>query len=300
MTLFPRIHIFEFIDQPWSSEWYRVYAQSMLVGLWHFSIPGITTRTSAAAASETILDNFPDLSSFIFVELCAGAGGPTTYIEPRVNNHLKEQGKQAVQFVLTDLYPVIDQWDVIAKRQGNISYVEKPLDAVKCKRIAARGRKECRMLNASFHHFDDEAAVAVLGAAIQEADAFLIQEGCARNLTSVIACIIGSTFYPFVFTIASPQFRRSPVHLLFTYLIPLIPLMLVWDALVSAGRARTPREIAGLVERTGLDVSEWELRSGECACIPGVFYTYWFLGIKKDLGLKPADGRQDAKGKASE
>jgi hypothetical protein len=76
--------------------------------------------------------------------------------------------------------------------------------------------------------------------------------------------------------------------------------MLVWDALVSAGRARTPREIAGLVERTGLDVSEWELRSGECACIPGVFYTYWFLGIKKDLGLKAADGRQDAKGKASE
>jgi salicylate hydroxylase len=96
-----------------------------------------------------------------------------TYIKPRVNNHLKEQGKQPVKFVLTDPYPVLDQWEAIAKRQENISYVEKPLDLVKCPRIAARGRKECRMLNASFHHFDDEAAVAVLGAAIQEADAFL-------------------------------------------------------------------------------------------------------------------------------
>ncbi|KAL3453239.1 hypothetical protein BJX65DRAFT_118001 [Aspergillus insuetus] len=199
----------------------------MLVGLWHFSIPKLTTRTSAAAAVETILDNFSDLSSFTFVELCAGARGPTTYIEPRANNHLKEQGKQAVQFVLTDLYPVIDQCKLIAKRQENISYVEKPLDAVKCRRIAARGRKECRMLNASFHHFDDETAVAVLSAAIREADAFLIQEGCARNLTSIIACILGSILYPFLFTIASPQFRHSPVHLLFTYLIPLIPLMLL-------------------------------------------------------------------------
>jgi hypothetical protein len=76
--------------------------------------------------------------------------------------------------------------------------------------------------------------------------------------------------------------------------------MFLWDAFVSACRARTPREIARLVERTGLDVSEWEFRSGECACIPGVFFTYWFLGIKKDLGIKDADGRQYAKGKAPE
>jgi hypothetical protein len=186
MILFPRIHLFEFIDQPRSPEWYRVYVQSMLVGLWHFSIPKLTTRTSAGAAAETILDNFSDLSSFTFIELCAGAGGPTTYIEPRVNNHLKEQGKQPVRFVLTDLYPVIDQWEAIAKRQENISYVEKPLNAVKCRRIAARGRKECRMLNASFHHFDDETAVAVQGAAIQEADAFLYGLRCLILIKTII------------------------------------------------------------------------------------------------------------------
>jgi hypothetical protein len=74
--------------------------------------------------------------------------------------------------------------------------------------------------------------------------------------------------------------------------------MLLWDALVSAGRARTLREIARLVERTNLDVSEWEFRSGECACILGVFFTYWLLGIKNVLVITDADGWRYAKGKA--
>ncbi|KAL2863684.1 uncharacterized protein BJX67DRAFT_384528 [Aspergillus lucknowensis] len=206
MTLFPRIQLFEFMDLPWCPEWFRVYAQSFLVGLWNLSIPSISVSTFAAAASDTILENFPDLSSFTFVDLCTGAGGPTPLIESRLHNSLRQQGKSAVRFVLTDLYPALEQWRDIAAKHENITYVEEALDARNCKRIAGPGRKEGRMLTASFHHLDDETAIAVLGDAIWEADAFIIQEGVQRDITSLLTCLFGCLFYPLVYTLAAPQY----------------------------------------------------------------------------------------------
>lgn len=174
MILFPRFHVFEFIDQPWCPRWFRGYAQAFLQGLWDLHIPGLTINTPAASVSEIIIQNFLDACNFTFVDLCAGAGGPTPIIERLLNNTLTEQGKDTAQFVLTDLYPSLQQWRTITEKSANITFLETPLDARDCKRISPDPiQKECRMFNASFHHFDDESAIGVLRSVINEADAFM-------------------------------------------------------------------------------------------------------------------------------
>lgn len=286
MVLFPRFHLFEFIDQPWCPRWFRGYAQTFLLGLWDLHIPGLTFHTPATSVSEIIIQNFPDACNFTFVDLCAGAGGPTPIIERLLNTTLAEQGKDTAQFVLTDLYPSLQRWRAITENSNSITFLEAPLDARDCKRISPDPRqKECRMFNASFHHFDDESAIGVLKSVISEADAFVIQEGAQRDLSSLLSCTLGALIYPFIFTLATPTYRRSPVHLLFTYLIPLIPLMMFVDALVSTIRTRTPKELERLVEQTGLDLAEWEFRSGQTLCIRPLLWTHWFIGVRKGPAL---------------
>lgn len=79
------------------------------------------------------------------------------------------------------------------------------------------------------------------------------------------------------------------MHLIFTYLIPIIPLFYAVDGYVSCARCRTPDETWKLLTRSsGLDVSEWqqkngwELRSGEQVVLPPFGTLYWYAGVKKE------------------
>ena len=172
MILFPRFQLMEIEDQSWCPEWLRQSSHSSLAQMWK-------TRSSkkgspAEQACDLILENIPDVADFTFIDACAGAGGPTPLLEARLNQILaQQQGKPPVPFILTDLYPDMNAWKAIVKKSENITYVERPVDATKAKRLAAPGRKECRTFNLCFHHFDDGAAKAVLRSAVQEADAFV-------------------------------------------------------------------------------------------------------------------------------
>jgi hypothetical protein len=80
-----------------------------------------------------------------------------------------------VPFILADLYPDFAAWKGIVARSNNITYVKHPVDATKAIRYGTEdsGRKECRMFNLCFHHFEDEPAGAVLKSAIENSDAFV-------------------------------------------------------------------------------------------------------------------------------
>ena len=85
---------------------------------------------------------------------------------------------------------------------------------------------------------------------------------------------------PFITTLIF--FWNSPVHLFFTYLFPLIPLFYAVDGYVSCIRTRTPGETKELlVSQEGLDLSEWDLRSGEKMVLPPFGNLYWYIGVKK-------------------
>jgi len=61
---------------------------------------------------------------------------------------------------------------------------------------------------------------------------------------------------------------RSPATLFFTYVIPILPFVLVFDGWMSALRTRTPDEVEALLRTCGAsggeeEVARWEVRSGK-------------------------------------
>lgn len=78
-------------------------------------------------------------------------------------------------------------------------------------------------------------------------------------------------------------FWNSPIHLLFTYLIPLVPLFYAVDGYVSCIRTRTPDETSALLtSQSDLDLSDWEFRSGERMVLPPFGNLYWYMGVNKN------------------
>ncbi|KAL3473677.1 hypothetical protein BJX99DRAFT_261079 [Aspergillus californicus] len=96
---------------------------------------------------------------------------PTPLLEPAMNKQITVAGYEPVKFIPTDLWPVLNAWEQIVKRNENISYISEHINATRSRRLPAAG-KEYHIFNLCFHHFDDEAAGKVLLSAVQSTDAF--------------------------------------------------------------------------------------------------------------------------------
>ena len=147
----------------------------------------------------TLLDNVTD---YTYVDFCAGAGGPTPFIEKELNAQLSTRNitSQAhsvpetngvngithrsaraeavnsvgVKFVLTDLHPHIRDWTEAAKKSENLSFVSEPVDAANAPAHLNRndGKKIFRLYNLAFHHFDDNLGSDILRNTLETADGF--------------------------------------------------------------------------------------------------------------------------------
>ncbi|KAJ5603245.1 hypothetical protein N7537_006201 [Penicillium hordei] len=279
-VLFPRLHLAEVEDQSWCPSWLREHTHRALSRMWQAS--NSNNGSPAAQACDLllkVLGGSEQASQFTIVDACAGAGGPTPVLAPTLNAKLIKSGYQPVEFVLTDLWPDIRAWEKIVKRSEHISYIEEPIDATKSRRLAKPGTKECRIFNLCFHHFDDPAAKKVLASAVKSADAFMIIEMTHRTLPSLLntTFVILSVFFTTLY-----DFYWSPKHLLFTYLIPIVPLFYAIDGYVSCTRGRTPDETWALLKcQPDLDLSQWELKSGEQTALLPFGRMYWYSGVKK-------------------
>ncbi|KAL8952966.1 MAG: hypothetical protein Q9222_001142 [Ikaeria aurantiellina] len=173
-VLFPRFHLTEIEDTSWCPSWLRDHAHSSLARLWEVkSRTGNSLATQACKILLSVLGGIDRAASYTFIDSCSGAGGPTPYFERYINKQLEAEGHDPAQFVLTDWAPYVQAWQKLAEQSKNISYVKEPIDAENATRLAKPGKRECRILNLCFHHFDDPAAGKVLRSAVESADAFL-------------------------------------------------------------------------------------------------------------------------------
>jgi hypothetical protein len=104
-----------------------------------------------------------------------------------------------------------------------------------------------------------------------------------------VAALLNTTIVilsPLITSVA--WFWYSPMHLIFTYLIPVVPLFFAVDGYVSCIRTRTPAETTMLLtSQKGLDLSEWVFKSGETLVLPPFGKLYWYIGVKKPRSERP-------------
>ncbi|KPI36159.1 uncharacterized protein AB675_8972 [Cyphellophora attinorum] len=200
---------------------------------------------------------------------------------------------------MTDIEPNVPAWQGWCKKSesGKLDYVEEKVDATGAPGRSVllgedksmnghgkqkKGKKIMRLFSLAFHHFDDDMARRVLKDAVETGDGFCIFELQARNFLSFIMV---SLLWPLAIVILAPiYFYNSPGRLVFTYLVPCVPFVWVFDGYISCLRTRTPAEVRTLMrEAVGEDkLRDWIIRSGQETHTVPIGKLRWFMATKDD------------------
>lgn len=216
-----RRHFFEVLDQAWCPAAVRHGATDCLEAI-------ISRADVYHAVQADIFRAIADSGSATVVDLCSGGGGP--WLSPGWRSPLK--------VVLTDKFP---SSVLSARLQQNpsITCLNEPVDAAS----VPESLRGFRTIFSSFHHFPDTVAREVLGDAVRRREGFAMAEVTSRT-PRAFATMFFMPWWVWLLTPFMRPFRWS--RLLLTYLIPLIPLVVLWDGIVSCFRTRTPEELLEL------------------------------------------------------
>jgi len=254
-----RIHLFEFEDQKWFPTFLRNYGTDFLQFL--------SNQTKMYKPIVPIIRKGLEQSNQI-IDLGSGGGGGLIWLNTELKKDIPD-----LKIILTDLYPNIPAFEYTIQQADNFEFIDKPVDA----RDVPEELKGLRTQFLSLHHFEPKDAKRILQNAIDSNSSIAIFEAQERSLPSIIAMI----FSPLTVLLATPFIRPFKIgRILFTYLIPIVPLFVLWDGIVSSLRTYSLIEMNGLVENlNGTENYDWEinkLKSG-----PGVLL--YLLGTKKKI-----------------
>lgn len=280
----------------------------------------------ASIVAKILADELGDhVSDYVFVDYCAGGGGPTPFIEQYLNSprstkdgddvqatngtltrsKSKSNGKRddsapknkPVHFVLTDLHPHIPNWSLAAAASPQIHYAPRSIDAAASPpdllstvepplppSSSSSPAKTFRTFNLAFHHLPTPLASSVLADTLSTSSGFAIFELQDRHLRSFLAvCLLGLGVLAF-----APYFAwrwRSPGTLFWSWVVPVLPFVLVWDGWMSSVRTRTVEEITEMMSSCGADaelVKNWEVRSGRITHLPPFAQVNWIVARKSE------------------
>jgi hypothetical protein len=226
-----RVHLFEFEDQPWFPSVLREAMTDCM------SYLGEMSRRPYLDFVKRLQPAMAACGAERLVDLCAGGGGPSWTI----SQMLTEATGKPVPVLLTDLYPNHQRWERLREISSGVAdFVAQPVDATQVPASLPGFRLVC----SGFHHLRPEQARLVLADAVKQRQGIAIWEGLERSWSCVLQLPLS---FPFLFLIAPfvKPFRLS--RLFFTYIVPLVPLCLLWDAFVSSLRVYSPAELRELV-----------------------------------------------------
>jgi len=249
----PRLQLFELEDQ----EWFPATPRDLATDYLSFVETKFALHRPVVPLLRELLRT---TSSDAVVDLCSGGSGP---IE-RVRQALADEGLE-VRFTLTDRYPNLHAFErVAAASNGGITFVADSVDAT----AVPHTLRGVRTLFNAFHHFAPDDAVAVLRDAARAGQPIgvfeMIQERSAQSLVPMVVLT------PLLVLFATPfirpfQWRR----LLWTYLLPAVPLTCWWDGVVSQLRAYTVPELERLASLVGVDGYVWRAGRARIGSTPG-------------------------------
>src|SRR4030095_2408901 len=155
---------------------------------------------------------------------------------------LAERGV-SVSVCLTDKYPNLE---VFRESSGlthqSISYHPQSVDAMR----VPEELTGFRTIFSAFHHFGPEQARTVLADAAHKRQGIAVFEGTQRSVLALLLMLL----VPLMVLVMTPfirPFRWS--RLLWTYLIPLLPLVAMFDGLVSCVRTYSVEDLRDLTAR---------------------------------------------------
>lgn len=261
----PRLHLFELEDQAWFPSVIRDLSTDYL----HF----VQTRLDLhRPAGRLLAKAMRATGSNHVIDLCSGGGGPV----PALARMLIDEGVAAT-FTLTDQFPNLGAFTERAwEAPGQIRFEPLPVDA----RAASRMGSGFRTLFNGFHHFRPADALLVLRDAAEAGQPIAVFEISERSAQRIIPMLL---LTPGMVLLATPFIRPFTwSRLIWTYLLPAVPLACWWDGVISQLRAYTPAEMESLTGAVGVEGYRWQVGQAPLEGAPGSI-TY-LLGYPEAAG----------------
>lgn len=233
-----RIHLIEFHEQSWVPSILRDCVTDYLRTAMHI---GGQYRLIVPLVSSIIEETQTEM----VLDLGSGAGGAWPDLLPGV----RQSTGRPVRVRLSDQDPNLPAWREHARAsRGAIDYVEEAVDA---RRVSYDGLRT--MFNL-FHHFRETDARQILADADQQQEPILIIEAMDKSWIQGILIVLLAPIMVLLLTPLIRPFRWG--RLVFTYLIPIVPLMVAWDGLVSVIRLYSIESLRGMT--SDLAHMNWE------------------------------------------
>lgn len=180
------------------------------------------------------------------IDLGSGSGGPMMEVLQELNQRIPKG--EAIQLLLSDKFP---NPKTVARINSlelpNVKYAVNPVDALELDR-APEGLKT---MIASFHHMRPQKAQQILHSAQKNKEPFLIYEMAENNIPVLLWWLLLPVSFAVLFLMALVlTLWVRPLtfnQLLFTFLIPVIPIIYAWDGQASLMRTYTFSDIKKLI-----------------------------------------------------
>lgn len=236
----------EFGDLSWVPSLYHIYLRKYLVffyklfGYYKLWVPCFT-RFLEQTAQKT------------YMECCSGAGDPLPLIVGQTENQTTANKK----FLLSDIQPHSQFTEHFNNNEDSpFHYIESSIDIT----LEQNNHPHPKIFINSFHHLTPEQVDNLLINNLKNGYSLLILEYVRKTpmgyLSMLISPLIIALTLPFV---VSP--RHLPVMALFTYLLPLFPLMLLWDGIISCAHEYNGHDLEKIVEKNQLKANiNWTIK----------------------------------------
>jgi hypothetical protein len=236
-----RVQFIELHEQPWFPSSLRHEITDAL----QF---GLNLSNAYGPIAPLLLSVLNSTRSRSIVDMCSGGGGPWLDLSRKL-----QPDAQVFHILLTDKYPNLRAFrNVRAASENHIAFYPDSVDAMK----VPGELQGFRTMFTSFHHFPPEEARAILQNAVDARQSIGIFE-ITRRAPSTIALMFPWALMLFVFTPLIRPFRWS--RLLCTYVVPIIPLVLLFDGVVSCLRTYRPHELREMIKKLAGIEYQWEV-----------------------------------------
>jgi hypothetical protein len=262
--------LFEIHEQPWFPQFLRDQFVDELQMI-------LESTNAYQPIAHLLRKRLEECGSERVVDLCSGAGGPW----PFLMRHFETIGAKLPDVLLTDKFPSTTEFhDSRSATAKRIHFVRRSIDATR----VPRHLRGFRTLFSSFHHLSPDQARRLLQDSVNNREGIGVFEASACHTLTLLSLL----FIPIAAWVLVPfrrPFRWS--RLLWTYLIPVIPFVLLFDGLISCLRAYSLGELHAMTSELESSGYRWEIGERSGGLLP-LRITY-LVGCPLNASVESAD-----------
>ena len=228
-----RLHLFEFNESKWCPRFIRdsVVESLGLILRWgdiyQAAVPLFVLFCRQAKVGKIL-------------ELASGSGESAAILI----DAMQELNEEPPRFILSDLFPNQRALEALTLHYPEIvRAVYEPLDALA---VPAELEHDAVAVISSFHHFAPEQAATILADCVKKRTPLFVMEPFQRSMASFAPLL----FWGLLAYLINPFLagRDKLVKFLFTFGLPVLPFIGLWDGLVSMTRMHSKEELMALAK----------------------------------------------------